>query len=855
MPDRPLLLFPAPTEATRSREFGGGRVVIPPSPERQRERLERKFVDIARGIRDVAPGIDGFEPERVVVFEAAGDLTDVAKAADRIPGLEWLREVDLEGFDADEDFRIREEVQGTVPQRLFALMSTQGAIDSLLGLWNDWQAQPNRRAPTHFGPFKNLFKTLKDIRQWSARDRVLDTHVEEYWVQNLEYRHQAIRFEAELWYRSDARARRAASLRVETLVIGTGGRKIDEAVIDGIRYHALLLECPRDAIASAVEALRADQSVELLRCEEVMFFRPLTQSVSLPTQQQREIVRAASGGDLPTGTPVIALLDGVPLERHVALDRRMVIDDPDDYASSYLAEDMQHGTAMASLIIHGEAPDPAETLKRPVYVRPVMKLETNDVGQRFEQFPSDRLFLDVFHRAIRRMMVGDGETPAVAPSVRVVNVSLGNHWQPFVRELSPLAKLLDWLAWEHQLLFIVSAGNFPDRIILDVTRAAYEEMPDRDAIACALRSLRDTRHERRLIAPAESVNALTVGALNADASGQPYMGNRVDLMRDKRYPSPITRLGLGLNHAVKPEVLAPGGRQLYTARPVGDQELAEFEIASSTLAPGNLVATSVAAAGDRSAFVYSRGTSNAAALTTRLGAKIYDRLEDAFVTAGIEPDYSMFPVMIKALLVHSSSWSDPDSLIASLCVPGAKWQEKKRLQSELMGFGMISPERALNSTDQRVLLIGFGRLSAGRAHRFSLPLPDVINGQAWRRRLVATVAWLTPLHFRHRKYRRSKIFLSGEEIGPLFGPATDADDKLAGRGTVQHLVRTLEERRVVDDDFELDLQVNCRADAGDEATDIPYGFAATLEVAAPVQVSIYDAIRDRIRDRIREPLR
>ncbi|MBN1608510.1 MAG: hypothetical protein JW940_17900 [Polyangiaceae bacterium] len=28
------------------------------------------------------------------------------------------------------------------------------------------------------------------------------------------------------------------------------------------------------------------------------------------------------------------------------------------------------------------------------------------------------------------------------------------------KKKSPLARLLDWLAWKHQLLFIVSAGNY-----------------------------------------------------------------------------------------------------------------------------------------------------------------------------------------------------------------------------------------------------------------------------------------------------------------------------------------------------------------------------------------------------------
>ena len=45
----------------------------------------------------------------------------------------------------------------------------------------------------------------------------------------------------------------------------------------------------------------------------------------------------------------------------------------------------------------------------------------------------------------------EGDEPAVAPSVRIINVSIGNRSQPFDREVSPLARLLDWLSWKYKL--------------------------------------------------------------------------------------------------------------------------------------------------------------------------------------------------------------------------------------------------------------------------------------------------------------------------------------------------------------------------------------------------------------------
>ena len=61
----------------------------------------------------------------------------------------------------------------------------------------------------------------------------------------------------------------------------------------------------------------------------------------------------------------------------------------------------------------------------------------------------------------------------MAPAVRVINLSLGNRFQPFDRELSPLARLLDWLAWKYKVLFVVSAGNHVDNITIMVSSADW----------------------------------------------------------------------------------------------------------------------------------------------------------------------------------------------------------------------------------------------------------------------------------------------------------------------------------------------------------------------------------------------
>ena len=83
-----------------------------------------------------------------------------------------------------------------------------------------------------------------------------------------------------------------------------------------------------------------------------------------------------------------------------------------------------HGTAMASLIVHGDLSAPGEPLDRPLYVRPIMR--PHEFPREAEQILPTRLLPDLLHRAIRRIVEGEGGRAAIAPSVRIVNLSIGD---------------------------------------------------------------------------------------------------------------------------------------------------------------------------------------------------------------------------------------------------------------------------------------------------------------------------------------------------------------------------------------------------------------------------------------------
>lgn len=63
---------------------------------------------------------------------------------------------------------------------------------------------------------------------------------------------------------------------------------------------------------------------------------------------------------------------------------------------------------------------------------------------------------------------------------------------------------------------------------------------------------------------------------------------------------------------------------------------------------------------------------------------------------------------------------------------------------------------------------------------------------------------------------------------------------------MEHHVREGAKIVAFSDEHWLEIIVACKADAGELAESIPYAFAVSLEIAEPLDVSIYERVRERI---------
>ncbi len=665
-----------------------------------------------------------------------------------------------------------------------------------------------------------------------------------------------MRVELELWAQNKSWVRTRVESWVGNLIGQEGGRVLGRCdAAESIAYHALLAELPMQS----VQRILQDPSVELARCEQVMFFRPAGQVLfEVPEGEPEDVPLPAQGLERPTGEPIAALLDGLPLENHEWLADRLIVDDPDRWEDQYPASVRQHGTAMASLILNSELDTPAPTLSRPLYVRPVLRPDPQN--QKREAIPYNSLTVDLIQRAVLRILAGDGDDPPAAPQVRIINLSLGDQARSFDRYPSPWARLLDYLAAKYNILFIVSAGNHSDSIQLSLPRSeAGTLLADSERLQCeVLRAVRDENRLRRLLSPAEAINALTIGALNADSSPPSRLPpGGIDPLAGIAFPSLYNAQGLGFRRAVKPDIFFPGGRLLYREAYRTDRVV--LEPIASVRPPGQRVATPGNSPGDISASRYIRGTSNAAALVTRLACQINEVLEELCLgpEARVPQDEDL-AILIRTLLVHGSSWGDSVATLASYLGLNHRDEDLARI----CGFGSPEAARILACTEQRVTLLGWGTIQEGHAFGYDLPLPSSLNGMGGFRRLITTLSWFSPIHPRHNRYRRAHVWLtrySGEKkeddaLSRLGLHRVGTEHNLARRGTVQHEIYQGENVTTYGEDEILTFQVNCRSDAGQLERPVHYGLAITLEVEERTGLPIYDEIRTRIRPRIAPPI-
>jgi hypothetical protein len=349
-----------------------------------------------------------------------------------------------------------------------------------------------------------------------------------------------------------------------------------------------------------------------------------------------------------------------------------------------------------------------------------------------------------------------------------------------------------------------------------------------------------------LLGPAESINALTVGAWNHDEvppAQRLATANRLDPYPEIRMVNPSSALGPGFARSVKPDVVMAGGREHLLPR--ASNPVVKAAPASAARQAG------LKAAAPPNGVGWSGGTSAAAAQASRLAHRVHDVLEGAYGQTFLQLPKKSRAVLLKAFLVHAARWPDDGAnLVLETIGPAGKRKhvERKANVCRYFGYGCVDPERAISCAEDRATFWAVGEIARETAVPVRIPIPAAIGGRAQPHALAATLAWLAPVKPGTLRYRGVRLQLLEPADLKDLGVKTDGtqpDRNQAARGTVLHRRWSGRRAPAVDQDEWLELVVQREPDPLElEAEPVPFALVATIDM--PEIVGIYQEVRQRL---------
>jgi len=266
---------------------------------------------------------------------------------------------------------------------------------------------------------------------------------------------------------------------------------------------------------------------------------------------------------------------------------------------SPLAVDFEynHGTFVASRCIFGDEIDHCLATKELHPYCTVLDLSVFGVNSLNQIVgPSDFML----RSAIEDIVIKNHNT------IKVYNLSLGAPIPIQNNQFSDLAKLLDYLAKEYKVLFVVAAGNIGG--LLGDYPALHFSHPN-----------------SRIGSPAESLLSLTVGSIVKHVVASS--------LSESGFISPFSRKGPGADNGIKPEVVAHGGNLIPPYAPI--PRISTYGISKN----GQNLSADV-------------GTSFAAPLISQYAQRLFDFYPSSDAN------------LVKALLCHfTDSRNKPDELL------------------------------------------------------------------------------------------------------------------------------------------------------------------------------------------------
>ena len=836
MSDKPLLILPTSLHnVDRDTKNGFSQPKLrTPSAHSQYNKAETQINDILQSFSkqelqlSVQP--DSVDIEYILVFELFDSVEEFYKQAKNI-GMEWLFELTIGECEPNSDFYY-EDGEGKkdtkITNKLYCVSSNKQSLEKLLRFWKSCSESESSKVERGFAKIRDMLLHVKNIRKWDIQDRIEGTGLSEY-LSNINDNDEQKIIEIELFYRIDIDKRKEVVENIKEQLKVVNGNILQECIIDDIRYHCILASLPIQSVSSIINRYN---EYALFHIDGIMYIRPTSQFYSditfIDDEENNNLVDNDINSEqrVISEESVIALFDGLPMDRHFVLDNKLNIDDPDDYAKDYEVEYRRHGTSMASYILYGDLNRNDSYLNSKLYVRPILKPYVFS-GDNREQVPEGIILVDLVHKAVKRIF------DEVKYPIKVINFSIGDPNRPFLYSISPLGKLLDYLSYKYNVLFVISAGNnlnFIDKLSNEINDLKNADISIRTKY-CTELVVKYARNFK-VISPAESINNLSIGAIFDDFCGveQDEYSAYFPLIRGM--PSPFSYIGYGFNSSVKPDLFYYGGRCMI-------RDYSHYKLVGSYMKePGSKSA--LASTKSINKFLYSMGTSDAAAQITHEIGKCHEILSTILPDSSVSTEYE--PLILKAMITHSASYSHiEDKLKQYFNLSG------KRDILKYVEYGDLDTKRVLECTATRITFIGYNKILNNKKDVYNIPLPLDLTTKKIKRRLIVTLAYFSPIDTISNVYKKVNIAFDRPESTKLVFPDayTEVQSHIRN-GTLQHVIYD-GDKTIPNFNKNIEIDV-VRQDKLKYNEAIKYAILITVEFTDGIETNtdIYSSIKDQL---------
>ncbi|APO80050.1 MULTISPECIES: S8 family peptidase [Pseudomonas] len=665
--------------------------------------------------------------------------------------------------------------------------------------------------------YKQILEAIEGIDAWSAEDR------KSWALRNLglpEGEH--FKLDVELWphYVMNHPAR---------IRLVTGFEKwLEEAgmqTVHKLNYDSLVMY--------RVEATQAQADL-LLNHSDVRLVDRIPQTGITYAQLNRDI--AELPGNIPQpaleAARVCILDSGIntnhPLLRSAIAESESFVEGQDEF------DEVGHGTAVAGIALYGDV----EACDRSNYWRPEFWLYNGKVMRKCPDTENP-----IYDEHTVEATLTEAVEHFVGLGCRIFNLSLGNSNAPYDgSHVRGLAYILDVLARKHNVLFVVSTGNFmgssDPAVPINSWREEYPEY---------------LLHESSVIIdPAPAMNVLTVGSIarhDATVDSQRYPEIHQLSPSCENQPSPFTRHGPSVKGALKPELVAHGGNLACPVHFRNNQWKTEMR--------GLGVLTLNYQFQGNTLFKEICGTSFSAPYITYLSGRLLNEYPDASAN------------LLRAMLVnHASLPSEietafPDEMRKGYKVNKATYN--REISRDVAGYGQVNESDLFRSSDHCVVLMCEETIEKDACQFFELPLPaSYLRKARGLRELSVTLAYSPAVRTTRLDYLATQISYrlvkgkSLDEVQAHFNKenqdeaetrnddaATNRDisAQLRSRGTVQSSKWTFKQRNPDEKWFVVVIRQDREWNHPDVLVEEPYALVVTVSDRDNEQAQLYSEIQ------------